>query len=153
MLLDLPDPFLGQGHYISLFIDNIVILVNQAGNKFGDAHIEVGRFVAFPGNNQRGTGLIDQDRVDFVDDGVIEGTLNHVIGRHHHIVTQVIETQFVIGAKGNVAGISGFALGVGQVVDDQAYRQAAEFIYRSHPSGITAGQVVIDGNDVDAFTL
>ena len=54
----------------------------------------------------RGSGLIDQDRVDLVDDGVEERPLDHLGQIIDHVVAQVIEAELVVGAIGNVGAIS-----------------------------------------------
>jgi len=45
----------------------------------------------------------DQDRVDFVDDGEEMGTLDHVLEPVLHVVAQIVEAVFVVGAVGDVA--------------------------------------------------
>ncbi len=37
-------------------------------------------------------------------------------------------------------------------MDNASDRQTEVFVDRPHPVGITAGEIIIDGNDVDAFT-
>ena len=43
------------------------------------------------------------------------------------------------------------ALAVGQAVDDDADGHAEELVDAAHPLGVAAGQVVVDGDDVDAL--
>ena len=68
-----------------------------------------------------------------------------------HVVAQVVEAELVVGAVGDVAGVGGLALLVVEVVLDDADRQAEEAVDAAHPLGVAAGQVVVDGDDVDAL--
>ena len=81
----------------------------------------VGLFVALhvaecgAGNNQGGTGFVDEDVVDLVDDGKIEFPLHLPIVRvivlivpagGLHVVAQEIEAELAVGSVGNVAFVS-----------------------------------------------
>ena len=69
-----------------------------------------------------------------------------------HVVPQVVEAELVVGAVGDVGGIGGLALGrADHAVDDQAHRQAQEAVDLAHPLAVALGQVVVDGDDVDAL--
>ena len=61
---------------------------------------------SLPTDDERGTRFIDQDGINLVDDGVIETTLNPVMNFIHHVVAQIVEAVFVIGAVGDVALVS-----------------------------------------------
>ena len=65
--------------------------------------IERGGFTALTGNDQRGPGLIDQHGVDLVDDGIVQTAEHQLLLINHHIISQIIEAQFIIGHIGNVA--------------------------------------------------
>ena len=55
------------------------------------------------GDDQRCAGLVDEDRVDFVDDAVVVTTLLHLVGlRLRHVVAQVVEAHLVVGAVRDV---------------------------------------------------
>ena len=69
-----------------------------------------------------------------------------------HVVAQVVESEFVIGAVSDVGGVSFAAFFVVQVVHDHAYRQAEEAIELAHPLRVALGQVVVDRNHVNAAT-
>ncbi len=49
------------------------------------------------------------------------------------------------------AGIGGAALVVGQAVHDDADGKAEELVDAAHPFGVALGEVVVDGDDVDAL--
>src|SRR3984957_6135200 len=67
-----------------------------------------------------------------------------------HVVAQIVETKFVIGAEGDVRGIGGTALHIVQIVHDNADGEAQRFVDWSHPLRVAAGQVVVHGDDVHA---
>ena len=86
-----------------------------------------------------------------------------------HVVAQVVEAELVVGAVGDVGGVGLLAVtgrrlrqalvfGDSQsgskrkalVVLDAADGQAEGVVDLAHPLGVALGQVVVDGNDVDA---
>ena len=77
--------------------------------------------------------------------------LDHVLEPVLHVVAQIVEAVFVVGAVGDVAGIGLLALGIVEPVHDHADGQAEEGIDLAHPAGVAAGEVVVDGDDVDAL--
>ena len=69
-----------------------------------------------------------------------------------HVVAQVVEAEFVVRAVSDVGGV-GFAqqlVVAVEIVNDYAYREPEELVDFSHPLGVALGQVVVDGDDVDA---
>ncbi len=110
----------------------------------------VGGLVGRAGDDERRTGLVDQDRVDLVDDAVVVPALDRLREVELHVVAQVIEAELVVGAVGDVGGVSCAALLVGEVVHDDADRKPEEAVDLAHPLGVALGEVVVDGDDVDA---
>ncbi len=76
--------------------------------------------------------------------------LDHVGELELHVVAQVVEAELVVGAVGDVGGVGVAALRVGKVVDDDADGEAEEAVDLAHPLGVALGEVVVDGDDVDA---
>ena len=140
---------LGQDHRLLLLVD-LVVGGDQLLNDRVDLHVQLGLVVGRAGDDQRGPRLVDQHRVDLVDDGEIEGPLDHLLARVLHVVAQVVEAVLVVGAVGDVGGISGAAGVVVDVGDDDADGHAEEFIDPAHPLGIARREVIVDGDDVDA---
>ena len=104
-------------------------------------------------NNERGTGIVDQHGVDLVDDGVVMGALHKVGWRNRHIVTQIVETELIVGTKGNISLISlTTRFGVGLVLVDTVDTQTMEHIERTHPLRVTLGQIVVYRDDVNTIT-
>ncbi len=142
--------FFGQRRGAMFFVERVIDVQNQLRNDFVDAVILVGGFFGRAGNDQRRARFVDQDRVDFVDDGEVVAAL-HALGQVVlHVVAQVVETEFVVGAEGDVRGVGGAALHVVQVVHDHADGQAQHFIDRAHPLRVAACEVIVHGDDVDA---
>ena len=92
---------LGQGGGTGLFVDDIIALdhvhflfgvhlfnlVHLEG--FGKSvrlRIQIGGFVALAGDDQRGTRLVDEDGVHFVNDGKMMTTLYFILFINDHVV-------------------------------------------------------------------
>ena len=116
----------------------------QLGNDSVDLVVLVGRFFARAGNDQRRTGFVDQNGIDFVDDGVVVPALHAILDVELHVVAQVVEAELVVGAVGDVCRIGGAALFVVQIVNDHADRKSEEAVQPSHPLRVAFGQVVVD---------
>src|SRR5690606_26196485 len=71
------------------------------------AHIEFGIVFSLARNNKRRAGFVDKNGVDLVDDGVGQNTLTTIFGAVFHVIAQVVEAVFIIGAIGDVGGIGG----------------------------------------------
>jgi len=77
-------PASGQIHdpAFLVFLD---IRFSQPRDQRVDAHIQIGRIFGRAGDDERRTRLVDQDAVDFVDDGEIERALAQIGMREFHI--------------------------------------------------------------------
>jgi len=62
--------------------------------------------------------------------------LHHVLEFELHVVAEVVETELVVGAVGDVGGVCLAALIVREVVDDDADGEAEEAVDLSHPLGV-----------------
>ncbi len=89
--------------------------------------------------------------VHLVDDGEEMRPLDHVLEPVLHVVAQIVEAVFVVGAVGDVAGIGQLALAVVEAVDDDTGGQTEEAVDLAHPAGVAAGEVVIHRHHVDAL--
>ncbi len=118
-LLEMLVAGLGQGDDSSLLIE-LVIRFLQFRDEDVDAVVELGAVVERAGDDQRRPRLVDQDRVHLVDDGVVVAALHHLELGIFHVVAEIVEAEFVIGAVGHVASILLAPLRVVQVVHDDA---------------------------------
>ena len=87
---------------------------------------------------------------DLVDDCVMKRPMDHVLEPELHVVAQVVEAELVVGAIGDISQIGLLALHVVEIVDDAADRQSEKAIDLTHPFGVAAGEIIVDGHDVHA---
>ncbi len=147
------DARIGQHRRVMLLIDGIVHVLFQTRNDLIDLEVQVRRLLRRAADDERRTRLIDQDRVHFVDDRVVQRPLHVALDRLLHVVAKVVEAKLVVGAVGDVAAIGQLLLVVGLAVDDGADGHAQELIDSTHPLRVAKGQVVIDGDKVRALAL
>ena len=136
---------------VRCFSSQLEVGLVEIGDELVDGVVEIGAVVERAGNDQRRARLVDQDRVDFVDDGEDVAALDHLLQAVLHIVAQIVEAELVVGAVGDVAGVGRLALLVVEAVDDDADGQPEEAVDLAHPFGVALGEVVVDGDDVDAL--
>src|SRR5690606_25200927 len=102
-------------------------------------------------DDQRGARLVDENRVDLVDDGVMQAALHLLAHLESHVVAQVIEAVFVVGAVGDVGGVGG-TLFVRRLTGlDHADGKAQGLVDGTHPVGVTLGEVIVHGDHVHAL--
>src|ERR1700733_2678497 len=99
---------------------------NQPGDDAVDLVILVGGFFARAGNNQRSARFVHQDGVDLVHDREVVAALGAILQPELHVVAQIVEAVFVVGAVSNVGVVVGATLLIVQVVHDDADRHAEE---------------------------
>ncbi len=150
-LLDALDALVGQHRRVGLLVDRVVDLALEARDDLVDLDVEVGRLLGRARDDERGPGLVDEDRVDLVDDRVVEAALDHAVRRRLHVVAQVVEAELVVLAVGDVAVVVLLALEILEAVHDHAGGQAEEPVEPAHPLRVAARQVVVDRDDVDAL--
>ena len=103
-------PLFRQLHVALLFIDSKVTGLPlhvglQQGDHTVDALVQLGTVLRRPGDNQRGAGLVDQDGIDLIHDGEAQRSLHPVFQRKRHVIAQVIEAEFVVGAIDNIGAV------------------------------------------------
>ncbi len=135
---------------LRLFIYDKILVFLELIDKPVDLVIFIRRFFGRTGNNKRRSGLINEDAVNLVNDGVVKLALDTFLKGITHIVSQVIEPELIVGSVCDVASVSPFPYAVVQVVDYDAHGEAEECVDRTHPFGVPLREVIVDGNDVDA---
>ena len=135
----------------ALLLVELVILAGELRDDRVDADVEVGAVLGRAGNDERRARLVDQDRIDLVDDGEGMAALHHLRHVVFHVVAQIVEAELVVGAVGDVGGVGLAALVVVEAVDDDADGHAEELVDLAHPLGVAAGEIVVDGDDVHAL--
>ena len=108
------------------------------------------RGLRLAGDDQRRPRLVDQDRVDLVDDREGVAALHEPVLRDGHVVAQVVEAELRVGAVRDVGRVGLPPLGERHHVLDRADRHAEALEDRPVPLGVALGQVVVRGHEVDA---
>ena len=104
-------------------------------------------------NNQRSTRIINQYRVYLIDDGIIMFTLYQVFGAGSHIITQVVETELVIGTERDIGHVCTTTCSrVRLMLVDTIYAQTMEHIERAHPFRVTFSQIIVHGYYMNTVT-
>ena len=135
-----------------LFVDLVVRLGLEPGDDLGEFAVPaVGVALGGAGDDERGAGLVDEDGVDFIDDGEVVAALDELGLVPRHVVAQVVEAEFVVGAVGDVRGVLLAAHGGVLVGEDAAAGQAQEAVDAAHEVGLVFGEVVVHGDDVHAL--
>ena len=102
-------------------------------------------------DDERRSGLIDQDGVDLVDDGVMVATLYALLGAGDHVVAQVVETELGVGAVGDVCLVGRTLELERHIVLEQTDGHSQVLVDAAHPLGVALCQVIVDGNDMHAL--
>ncbi len=151
--LDLDVPLLRQRHGLGFLFDRIIRVFLKARYDPVDLVVLVGGLFRGAGDDERRPGLVDQDRVHFVHDGVVELALDVLLEVEFHVVAQIIETELVVRAVGHIRAVRRLPFLVGEPMDDDADREAEEAVNLAHPFRVAPRQVVVDGHDVHAFAF
>ena len=153
LILDLIDARLQDADGLLLLVDLVVLVAREQARNAGELHVPAVQ-VAVRGtrDDEGGTGLVDEDRVDLVDDDEGVAALDHILRNLRHVVAQVVEAELVVRAVGDVAGVHLAALGRRLAHEDTAARHAQEVIHAAHQVRLVLRQVVVDRHDVHALT-
>ena len=112
----------------------------------------VRRFFCWPGNDQRCAGLINENTVHLINDGIVEGALHKLSTAKFHIITKIIEAKLVVGAIRHIGVIGLTSRRIIQVVLNDTYREAERLVQWRHPLGIALGEIIIDCDEMYALT-
>ena len=118
-----------------------------------DALVQVGALLRRARDDQRGARLVDQDRVDLIDDRERQLALHAVLEAEGQVVAQVVEAELVVGCVGDVGEVGGPLVLGAHATADHANGQPEQLVDGSHPVGVTLGQVLVDRDDVHAVAV
>ena len=154
-VLDLLDPGLHDADGPLLLVDLVIALAvlaaPQPGRDLGEFEVPPAVLVGGTADNQRRTRFVDENGVDFVHDREIVPPLDAFLQTPGHVVPEVVETELVVGAVGNVGLVLLAPLVRLHLRQDHAHLQAQEVVDPPHPFRVPLGQVIVDGDDVHAL--
>ena len=112
----------------------------------------MGGFFRRPGDDQRCSGLINENTVNLIHNGKIKFPLGQRFPVKLHVVPEIIKSELVVGTIGDVRVIGLFSFFVIHVMDDNANFHAKKTVYFTHPLGITLGKIIIYRYHMNAFS-
>ena len=148
----------GEVHLVAFFVHPVITLAlffhgaTELRHHFLHPHVEIGVIVSLTGDDQRRTRFVDEDGVHLIHDGVVEAALYALLLAVHHVVTQVIETEFVVRAIGDIGGIGGLLRLVIHLRQIHPDRKAEKTVQTPHPFSITTGKIIVHRDDMHALT-
>ena len=116
----------------------------------GEVVVDLGRRLGLAGDDERRPRLVDQDRVDLVDDPVGMAALDDAFEADRHVVAQVVEAELGVRPVRDVGVVGRLA---------QVERHHRLDVGDAHPErledgpvplGVALGEVVVDGDEVHA---
>ena len=158
----------GEGTGLPLLIDDVVVILielvvvlfliglldadrlQRPGKGVGPA-VEVIGLGALTRDDEGGAGLVDEDGVHLVHNGVIVAPLHLALLVGDHVVPQVVKAHLVVGAVGDVAGVSRLLLLGGHAVEGQAHGHPHKVEHPGHHLALVLGQVLVDRDHMDAL--
>ena len=154
-VLDLRDARLEHADGALLLVDLVVaaavLAAVQPLHDAGELDVPLRGDVGRAGDDERRARLVDEDRVDLVDDAEVVAAL-HELGRvPGHVVAQVVEAELVVGAVGDVLGVLGPTLLGSHRAEDAAGLHAEGAVHAAHQLGLVLREEVVDGDDVHAL--
>ena len=139
------------GPLLRLGLDAVRLLARlHERGELGELVVEVGGLLRGAGDDQRRARLVDEDVVHLVDDREAVAALVLVLDGDREVVAQVVEAELGVGAVRHVGGVGGVLLVVALLRLDDPDADAEQLVDRAHPLRVAAGQVVVDGDQVDA---
>ena len=145
--------FVGECYLFILFLNCKIIIFPEGPDEAVCSPVHISGLVAFSRYYQRRPGLIYEDRIHLVYNGIVQLALHHSFLIDHHIIAQIIETVLIIGPISDIRLISGSPVSFGNAMYHASYREPQECIEFAHPFHITLCQIIVDGDHVDALSF
>jgi len=108
-----------SGKRIGFLLNHLPLL--QRGNDAVDHVVFVRALLRGAGDDERGAGLIHEDGVHLVHNGVVVLSLDIIGKAELHVVPEVVEAELVVRAVGYIGIVGLPALVVVQPVDDNSH--------------------------------
>ena len=151
LLFDSGSPGLGQMHVAAIGVGVVMHAGLQRADQPDDLQPRL-LAVAGSGQHQRDQRLVDQHRVGFVDQGDVRVGRHQVVDIGHQLIAQHVEADLVDRRVGDVALVCRATLLGARFTGHPADGDAQRLQQRTHPLGVAAGQIVVDGHDVNVPT-
>ena len=93
-----------------------------------------------PADDERRTRIVHEHAIHLIHDGEVVLALHQRARRVRHVVAEVVEAEFVVGAVSDIGHVRVATLGtVGLVFVDAVHTHAVELVQGAHPLGIPFG--------------
>jgi len=129
---------------------SLFLLAREKRGDLVHAVVDLGAVLGLAGDDERRARLVDQDRIDLVDDGVMQPALEALVDVHRHVVAQIVEAELVVGPVGDVRRVGLPLVRRLHVRQVHADAQAQEAIDLAHPVRVAARKIVVHRDDVHA---
>ena len=114
--------------------------------------VQLGGLVPPARDDKGGAGLVDEDGIHLVHNGVAPAPLHLVLAVDHHVVPQVVKAELVVGAVGDVRIVGGLLVLLVHAAHHQPHGEAHKAVELAHPFTVPAGQIIVDGDNMDPFS-
>ena len=147
----------GKLNGMLLFVNPVVafalflLLALQHVRNLIDRNVNIRAAFGRTGNNQRSSGLVNQNGVNFVHDREEQTSLAACAGFVLHVVAEVVEAEFVVRTVSNIGSISSLFLIVRLIGKNCSDSHSEEVVNLTHPSRVTACQVIVHRHNVRTF--
>ena len=146
--------FAGINEFLDLGGETVAehgLLADELLHKRLEAVVLMGRNGGRAADDERCAGLVDEDRVHFIDDGEVVPALHLLLtAGGHAVVAKVIEAELAVRAVGDIALVLLAALLRHLVVLNNAHGESKKCVELAHPLRIALGEVVVDCDNMDA---
>ena len=150
-LLHPVDALLGGDDRALRLVDLVVAVALERLHDPGELEVQRLRVVGTTRDDERRPRLVDEDRVDLVDDREVVPALGLLLERAAHVVAQVVEAELVVRAVRDVRGVRlALQRGVVDVGQHHTDLEPEEAVDLAHPLRVALGEVVVRRDLVDA---
>ena len=160
-LLDALMALLGDMYTFVLFINRKITFFRffffsltallQALNDVSKLNMQIAVFANRTRDDQWRSGFIDQDGINFIDDGKVRRTLHFFFCGKSHVIAQIIKAVFIVCSVGDIRCVGLLLCHLIHAGDTDAGGHAQEVIQTPHPLSITCCQIIIDCDHVHTF--
>ena len=119
---NLGDYFVFRRDRFLFFVNRVIDFFFQARHRTRHHRIHVRRLGAGSGYYQRRPRLVYQNRINFVDDRIMQRALNHLLLLYNHVVAQIIKAELIVGAERHITTVRILSLRKIHIVQNQSDR-------------------------------